>query len=100
MAKRYPFEIQVVNRAFSGKVPESLWQTIGRASHPITALRRVRREQKAVTPQPGSWSGHVRVLCNGEPVWIEDYGNIVMSPITYKHIDWQAEGNRGDATEA
>ena len=86
MAKRYPFEIQVVNRAFSGRVPEDMWRTVGHASHPVTALRRFQKEQRAVTPQPGSWSGHVRILCGGKPVSIEDHGETIRS------VDWDNDG--------
>lgn len=92
MAKQYPFEIQVVNRAFSGRIPEDMWRTAGYASHPVTALRRFNKERRAVTPQPGAWSGHVRILCGGTPVHIEDHGAIVRAyDADWREIDvdWQ-----------
>lgn len=92
MAKQYPFEIQVVNRAFGSaeRIPETMWRTVGRASHPLTALRRAEKERRSVTPLPGSWTGHVRILCGGTQVTIEDHGNIVRSADTFSHVDWKA----------
>jgi hypothetical protein len=92
MAKRYPFEIQVINRPFSSfeRIPEHLWRTVGRASHPVTALRRAEKERRGVTPQRNAWSGHVRILCGGKPVVIEDHGNIIMSCDDFSRVDWTA----------
>lgn len=94
MAKRYAFEIQVVHRPYGSmeRLPASAWQTVGRASHPVTALRRAEKERKSVTPQQNAWSGHVRILCGGQPVVIEDYGNDIYSTAeaTYgTRVDWK-----------
>lgn len=71
MARTYEFEIQAVSRAFSGRVPEHLWKTVGRTNHVVTASRTASKWRRYYTPQPGSWSGHVRVLRNGKHVVIE-----------------------------
>ncbi len=67
------FEIQVVDRAFSARIPEHLWQTV---SHPKTArgaCRVAARWRRRFTPQQHAWSGHVRTLRDGKPVVIEPY---------------------------
>ena len=61
-----PYEIQVVSSAFSGRIPTHLWKTVGRASTQTGAYRRYAREWRWYHPQQNAWSGHVRILWNGQ----------------------------------
>ena len=73
MPRVYPYEIQVVSRAFSGKIPPHLWKTVGRASTQQGAYRRYAKEYRWYNPDQNSWSGHVRVLYKGQPCYIDRF---------------------------
>ncbi len=73
MARR-PFEVQTIGSAFAGKIPEPLWRTVSRHETGTAAYKAAQKWRKWYTPQPGSWSGHVRVLRDGKHVGLEDNG--------------------------
>lgn len=73
MPRQYPYEIQVVSSAFSGRIPEHLWRTVGRASTQTGAYRRYAKEWAWYHPQQNAWSGHVRIRWNGQPCAVDRF---------------------------
>ncbi len=70
---RDSYEVQTVSSAFAGRIPEHLWETVGRATTPRGAYRHYKREWMWYHPQQNAWSGHVRILRNGRQVIIDTY---------------------------
>lgn len=65
MVKTPIFEIQVVDSAFSGKIPAHLWRRYGTARTTTGAVRSYNRAYKDRHQEQNSWSGHVRLLVKG-----------------------------------
>jgi hypothetical protein len=69
VAGRVVITVQRTSYAYGGRVPESAWHDVGTARTAKGLARIYHGVDRAIHPQSGSWSGHVRCVdASGEPV--------------------------------
>jgi len=68
------YHVQIVTSAFSGPIPERLWETVSSWHGQFSALSAAKSQEDWYSPPgSGSWSGHVRIIDENGSVYVRNY---------------------------